>query len=105
MHHGGDQTLRTRVFDIVRGYDWGHYTGRVIDNGFTRDWHTREAALAESVDSERQRYQEAVARGDAETAVLFAGEAIDLIDEIEPAAEIVNRIVTQADAALEWKPG
>ncbi|MES1954192.1 NAD(P)H-dependent flavin oxidoreductase [Salinisphaera hydrothermalis] len=105
VHHGGDQTLRTRVFDIVRGYDWGHYTGRVIDNGFTRDWHTREAALAESVDSERQRYQEAVARGDAETAVLFAGEAIDLIDEIEPAAEIVNRIVTQADAALEWKPG
>lgn len=100
VDHGGDQTLRTRVFDIVRGYDWGDYTGRVIENRFTQDWHTRQSALAGQVAGERQRYRDAVARGDAETAVLFAGEAIDLIEGVEPAGEIVARLVAEARIAL-----
>ncbi|AWN15758.1 nitronate monooxygenase family protein [Salinisphaera sp. LB1] len=97
---GGDQTLRTRVFDIVRGYDWGDYTGRVIDNRFTQDWHHRESALADQVTRERERYRKAVAEGDADTAVLFAGEAIDLIEQIAPAGEIIARLVAEAEAAL-----
>lgn len=44
-----------------------------------------------------------MARGDSETAVLFAGEAIDLIDEIEPAGEIVARVMAQAETAVKWK--
>lgn len=98
---GGDATFRTRVFDIVRGYDWPDgYTGRVIGNGFTRTWHGQEAELARVVADEAPRYREAVARGEAETAVLFAGEAIDLISAIEPASTVMARLIAETEAAL-----
>ena len=35
----------------------------------------------------------AVERQDCDTAVVFAGEAVDLIDEVLPAEEIVRRLV------------
>lgn len=101
VEHGGDQTLRTHVFDIVRGYDWPDgITGRAINNRFVQTWHGHETALAQDIDEQRRRYAEAAACGDADTAVVFAGEAIDMIDAIEPAARIVARIAAEADALL-----
>ena len=36
----GDDTLRSTVTDIMRGYDWPkRYTGRVLRNEFTDRWH------------------------------------------------------------------
>jgi nitronate monooxygenase len=36
----GDDTIRTRVFDIVRNLDWpAPYTGRALQNAFSRQWH------------------------------------------------------------------
>jgi len=96
----GDDTLRTTVFDIARGYDWPkHYTGRAVRNRFSEAWHGREQALAHS-ESEHARYADAAARGDADTAVVFAGEGIDLIRAIEPAAIILDRVIREAEAAL-----
>ena len=90
----GDATVRTAVFDIVRGYDgWQGITGRALRNRFTGAWHGREAALRERVAAERTAYQAAVERQDFDTAVVFAGEGVDLIDELLPAAEIVRRLV------------
>src|SRR5205085_8712006 len=78
----GDDTLRTTVFDIARGYDWPkHYTGRAVRNRFSEAWHGREEALARD-EVERARYAEAAAQGDAEIAVVFAGEGIDLITAV-----------------------
>jgi nitronate monooxygenase len=89
----GDATVRTTVFDIVRGYDgWNGITGRALRNRFTAAWHGKEAALRERIDAERKAYNAAVERQDYDTGVIFAGEAVDLIDEILPAAEIVRRI-------------
>jgi nitronate monooxygenase len=89
----GDATVRTTVFDIVRGYDgWNGITGRALRNRFTATWHGKEAALRERIDAERKTYNAAVERQDYDTGVIFAGEAVDLIDEILPAAEIVRRI-------------
>jgi nitronate monooxygenase len=97
---GGDDTLRTRVFDIVRDLDWpAHYTGRAIQNDFTRTWHGREAGLAKAP-AEGPRYAAAAAAGDYDTAVLWAGEGADFVTEVEPAAQIVARIVTEADEVL-----
>src|SRR5262249_58930416 len=46
----GDDTIRTRVFDIVRNLDWpALYTGRVLQNAFSRQWHGREAELEKSL--------------------------------------------------------
>ena len=90
----GDATVRTTVFDVVRGYDgWQGITGRALRNRFIAAWHGRETALRERIADERSAYQAAVERQDFETAVVFAGESVDLIDEVLPAAEIVRRLV------------
>lgn len=90
----GDSTVRTTVFDIVRGYDagWAGITGRALRNRFTGNWHGREQQLKEKLPLERKAYLEAAERQDFDTALIFAGEGVDLIDEVLPAAEIVERI-------------
>ena len=97
----GDDTLRTTVFDVVRGYDWPvEYTGRALKNRFSEAWHGREQALINAGESERARYAAAAAGGDVNTAVVFAGEGIDLIHEIEPAGVILDRMIREAETAL-----
>jgi nitronate monooxygenase len=96
----GDETLRTTVFDIARGYTWPQgYTGRAVRNRFSEAWHGREDALARD-EAARACYDEAAARGDADTAVVFAGEGIDLIHGVEPAAAILARVIREAEGAL-----
>jgi nitronate monooxygenase len=96
---GGD-TGRTRLFDAVRGLDWpAPYTGRAVRNAFTDRWEGREAELrANRV--EQDRFRAAVREGDTATAVVWAGEGIDLISSIEPAADIVARIAGDAEQML-----
>jgi nitronate monooxygenase len=96
----GDDTLRTRVFDIVRNIDWpAPFTGRAVQNDFTRTWHGRETELAKA-SAEGSRYAVANAAGDYDTAVLWAGEGADFVTEVEDAAQIVARIVAEAGDAL-----
>jgi nitronate monooxygenase len=96
----GDDTLRTTVFDIARGYNWPkEYTGRAVRNRFSKAWHGNEDALTRD-QAERSHYGDAAAHGDADIAVVFAGEGIDLIHAVEPAAVILGRVIEQAEAAL-----
>lgn len=89
----GDATVRTRVFDIVRGYDWpAKFTGRALRNRFTDAWHGKEERLLEELPNEKPRYAEAAQRADFDTAVVFAGEAVDQVDRVLPARAIVERI-------------
>lgn len=97
----GGETMRTTVFDAVRGYDWaGRYTGRAVRNGFMERWHGRpdQAPLREP--ATQQAYWQAAAEGNVDTAVVWAGENADLITRIEPAGEIVQRIAREAEALL-----
>ena len=97
---GGDETLRTRVFDVAGGHPWPtEYTGRALANRFSGRWHGREAVLAADA-AERARYAAARAGGDLDTAVVWAGEGVDLIRAVEPAGAIVDRLVREAEAAL-----
>jgi nitronate monooxygenase len=97
---GGD-TARTRVFDIARGYAWpGGETGRALRNNFMHRWHGREPELAAAVESGRVAFQAAVREGDFDTVMVWAGEGVDLIRSVEPAAEIVARIGAEAEACL-----
>jgi nitronate monooxygenase len=97
----GEETVRTSVFDIVRGYHWPDcITGRALRNDFTQRWHGRESALATALNGERGRYQAAAASGDVDTLVVFAGECMDLIEDIPQAGEIVTRMVAEAEQAL-----
>ncbi|MGB8183160.1 MAG: nitronate monooxygenase, partial [Stellaceae bacterium] len=97
----GETTLRTTIFDIVRGLDWPKpYTGRALSNAFCGRWHGREGELTAAQTAEMQRYKAAVEAGDFGTAVIFAGEDVDLIDDVPPAATIVARLADEAEHAL-----
>lgn len=93
----GDATIRSTLFDIVRRREWpAPYTGRALQNQFTARWRGREAELMHNLAREEAAYDKARQRGDLDTAVVHAGEAVDLIGEVLPAAEIVARTVEGA---------
>ena len=97
----GEQTSRTNVFDIVRGYDWPRaYNGRALRNGFMQRWDGRESALEAEIETERTLFQSAIRAGDFDTAMVWAGEAVDLIRSVESAATLVARISAQAETQL-----
>ena len=97
----GDDTIRTRGFDIVRNLDWpAGYTGRALQNPFSRQWHGRETELGKSLPTEAPRYVRAVEANDLDTLGVFAGECVDLVRNVKPAAAIVASIVHEAETAL-----
>lgn len=97
----GNETARTRVFDIVRGYVWPpEYPGRALRNRFMERWDGRENDLEAALETERPAYQAAAREGDHDTAVVWAGEAVDLIKSVEGAAALVARISAEAEAQL-----
>ena len=99
----GSDTRRTRVFDIVREYEWPEpYTGRALRNAFLERWDGREEELVAALDTEIPNFQAAVEAGDVDTAMVWASEAIDLISEVAPADELVKRISTEAESCLQY---
>jgi nitronate monooxygenase len=99
-------TAQTRVFDIIRGYGaWpAPYTARAVRNDFFARWHGREDELEAALEAERPIFQQAMAEGACETAMVLAGEAVDLIDAVVPAAELVRQIGAEAEAQLRAGP-
>lgn len=97
----GSDTQRTRVFDVVRGYQWpAPYTGRALRNRFLDRWGGQEGSLAAALATEAPVFQAAVQQSDFDTAMVWAGEGVDLIGSVEPAAELVRRVGTDAEACL-----
>jgi nitronate monooxygenase len=97
----GNQTARTCVFDIVRGYAWPPgYPGRALRNHFMERWHGRESGLTAALETERAAYQVAAGDGDYDTTVVWAGEGVDLIKNVEGAAALVARISKEAETHL-----
>ena len=97
---GGDQTMQTRVFDIVRGAPWpAIYPGRALRNDFSAEWHGREDELAARQAGVEKTYL-AAAPDDFSQRVVWAGEGVDLVNDIPSAAEIIERVVAQAVATL-----
>jgi len=97
----GGETKQTRVFDIVRGYAWPQmYPGRALHNRFLENWNGRENELTAALETERTAYQRAVKEGDFDTAVVWAGEAVDLIKRIDSAGALVARICEEAEGIL-----
>lgn len=97
----GDNTVRSSIFDIARRIDWpGRWTIRTLDNAFHREWAEKREALEADSAVQAQRYKDAAAAGDADVAAVIVGEAIDLVHEIRPAAEIVRSIGQDAERRI-----
>ena len=99
----GDATVKTSVIDLVRNYHWpSEFSGRALRNSFVGKWHGRENALTDASinGSETERYWTAFTSGDADNAGVFMGEAVGVIHDIRPAAQIIEQMVAQAHGRL-----
>lgn len=98
---GGDDTVHSTVYDIVRGPEWpAEYSGRSIRTELTDTWAGREDELRAVAEPFVERHRQAAADSDMSFRVIWAGEGIDHIDRIRPAAEIVERfpVIEEADS-------
>lgn len=96
-----DDTVRTGVFDIVRGFGWPTgYTGRTLRNAFVRRWLGHEDTLRSGLDEVQRDYQSAVTAADFDVAAIHIGEDIGMIDDIAGTAEVLGAMSRDAAAIL-----
>lgn len=101
----GDNTTRSTVFDVLRRRRWPEpYTLRTLENRITDRWHDDPDGLMNDLTAQTEAYERAVKNGDMTQAAVIVGEAVDLIDGIPTAAEIVGRTVAQAAKLLRDLP-
>lgn len=97
---GGD-TTRGLIFDISRNNVWPlPFTGRCLVNEHVRRWNGRETELLKNVGTVASEYEAAKAAGNFDIAAVIAGEAVGLINDVPPAAVIIERMVRQAQEIL-----
>ena len=102
----GDNTYRTRVYDVVRRLDWPpEYNERALSNPFVDGWHGNEAAMLSSLPDAVSTFEAAVAAEDFDAAAILVGEAIGRIDSVRPAADIVVDMAAEADRILNRTNG
>jgi nitronate monooxygenase len=96
----GADTERSSVLDTARGSRWpSKYTARTLGHPFLDQWRGREAELAADPQA-KQAYQDGVAQGELPLLSLWAGEAIDLINDVPSATDLVGSLAAQAEEAL-----
>jgi NAD(P)H-dependent flavin oxidoreductase YrpB (nitropropane dioxygenase family) len=100
----GHDTLLTEIPDIAAAQVWPGAFARALRTRFIEEFVGRE-------DEVRRRRGELIARlrharevGDVDGGSLLIGQDAGLIDSIEPAAEIVTRLVREAEALLASRP-
>ena len=103
---GGDDTFRTQVYDAVRQLDWPvEYDERALGNSFLDIWHGNEAQLSASLPEAIETFEKAVAAEDFDAAAILVGEAVGLIHDVRPAADIVRDIAAEAYRILNGDNG
>lgn len=96
----GDDTLLTEIPDVARGRVWPGAYSRVTRNRYIERWLGREGELRRRQKEIAAGVEKALAAGDVEEVPLFIGQDAGLIDGLEPAGEVVARVVREAEAAL-----
>jgi nitronate monooxygenase len=94
-------SVRGIIFDLSRNNVWpAPFTGRCLINDHAQRWMGREVELLQQVSAVAAEYAAAKAAGNFDIAAVIAGESVGLIHDMPPAAEIVERIVTEAEQLL-----
>jgi nitronate monooxygenase len=103
---GGDETIRTRVYDLLRQRNWPQeYDLRLVSNALVQRWHGNEAELLSHLPEVVSAYQEGVAAENFDLDTVLVGEAVGLIDDVRPAADIVAEMVRDAARILNRDKG
>lgn len=79
-------------------------TQRVVRNELTEAWQGREAEVIAHRAELRAQVQAAEAAGDTPSAGVSAGTAAGLVHAVQPAGEILRRIVAEAERLLRERP-
>jgi nitronate monooxygenase len=97
---GAADTVRGRVLDIATDAGWpARYPARTLRNRFTDTWQGKESEL-ESDQGALTEFRAAADRGDRDYLPIWAGEAVDLINESDSASALVARIAEQAERTI-----
>ncbi|MFT5637198.1 MAG: nitronate monooxygenase [Paracoccaceae bacterium] len=102
----GDETVRSSVMDLARDLNWpDRYSARVLQNEFTERWHKDIEGLKAATKTVGLAWSAAWMKGDPKGSNTFIGEAAGLVHDIVPAAEIMTKMVAEAEALLggSWK--
>ncbi len=98
----GDETARSRIFDIMRGKNWpAPFDFRAIRNQLHRKWENHVTNLQADPDPAIRDYQQGVAEEDYDRAHITVGQGIGMINDIRPAADVIARIDQQARNLLQ----
>jgi nitronate monooxygenase len=85
----------------VRQLDWpAVYNERALGNSFLDTWHGNEEQLSASLPEAIGTFEKAVAAEDFDAAAILIGEAVGLIHDVRPAADIVADMVRGAAEVL-----
>lgn len=96
---GGVSTVRTSVYDTLRGTPWPEkFNGRAIKN---KSWHDAEKTGGEVTEELKKKFDEAMKTGDEAwgvegRATTYAGSGVGLVREVKPAQEVVREIREEA---------
>ena len=103
----GHDTIRTTVPDTATGQDWPGAWGRVFRTRLVEEWLGREPELRRKRQEVLADVYHAMEEDDApDRWYFYVGQSAGLIDSIEPAGEIVRRIVAEAEEAIRARlPG
>jgi NAD(P)H-dependent flavin oxidoreductase YrpB (nitropropane dioxygenase family) len=99
----GHDTLLTEIPDIAAGQTWPGAFARVRRNRFIETWLGREGEVRRRRAEIAKGLQEARASGDRDAGALLIGEDAGLIDSIEPAATLLERMSAEAETILRTR--
>lgn len=96
----GDDTVRSNLPDIARGYAWpARFDIRTLRNAFADRWLPDPDALRADAGA-HARWREAMAAGDPDAGSVIVGEATGLFHDIRPAADLLAEMVADAETRL-----
>lgn len=96
----GEDTERSTVLDIARGVPWpSRYPARALRHPYVERWRGREEQLAAD-DQAKRAYRRGIETGELPPDPIWASEAIDLITDLRPAADLVGELAAEATATL-----
>jgi NAD(P)H-dependent flavin oxidoreductase YrpB (nitropropane dioxygenase family) len=100
VDHDGHDTFLTEIPDLITGRVWPGALTRTTRNRLMERWIGREWEVRQHREAIARGMAEARARNDIEVFHLAMGQTAGLIDDIAPAATIVERIVHDAEAII-----
>jgi NAD(P)H-dependent flavin oxidoreductase YrpB (nitropropane dioxygenase family) len=100
----GHDTLLTELPDVIAGQVWPGAFARVLRTPFVQEWLGREGEVRQHRAELLGRIQRARQTGDVANGSLLIGQDAGLIESVEPAAEIVRRMVHEAEEILSRRP-